>query len=319
MTNIQAINLLKGLEQSLDDYCELNDEGKTAFRMAITALEVFGNSEQLPSVQPEPCEDAVSREDCLKALSHMMGIYGLRDDYAVSRANVECMLKSMPSAHPVARDMNVLSNDLISRQAAIDALCKACGKKCDKRTFRYDCPPYDSIIPCPEHYALTVLPSAQPELHYDEWCTDCKEYDQERHCCPRFNKVIRQTVEEYKAAQPSFSQTHENDHIAEVSKTAAQPEQRWTPIKVRPMDDEERKEWSERIGYDIEYDEAVMFDCPMPDDGQEVWVCSKCGNVWQDTCRIDEGIYLEENGDWLDIVAWMPFDKPEPYREEGGE
>lgn len=59
MTNIQAINLLKGLEQSLDDYCELNDEGKTAFRMAIAALELFGNAEQLPSAQPEiiHCKD----------------------------------------------------------------------------------------------------------------------------------------------------------------------------------------------------------------------------------------------------------------------
>ena len=27
MNNQQAINLLKNLEQSLDDYCELNDEG----------------------------------------------------------------------------------------------------------------------------------------------------------------------------------------------------------------------------------------------------------------------------------------------------
>jgi len=53
MTNIQAIKLLKGLEQGLDDYCELNDEGKTAFRMAITALEVFDISEQLPSAQPD--------------------------------------------------------------------------------------------------------------------------------------------------------------------------------------------------------------------------------------------------------------------------
>lgn len=53
MNNQQAINLLKNLEQSLDDYCELNDEGKTAFRMAIMALELFGNSEQLPPAQPE--------------------------------------------------------------------------------------------------------------------------------------------------------------------------------------------------------------------------------------------------------------------------
>lgn len=29
-----------------------------------------------------------------------------------------------------------------------------------------------------------------------EWCTDCKEYDQEKHCCPRFNKVIRTTLQE---------------------------------------------------------------------------------------------------------------------------
>ena len=49
MNNQTAITLLKNLEQSLDDYCELNDEGKTAFSMAISALELFGNSEQLPS------------------------------------------------------------------------------------------------------------------------------------------------------------------------------------------------------------------------------------------------------------------------------
>lgn len=64
MTNIQAINLLKGLEQSLDDYCELNDEGKTAFRMAITALEVFGISEQLPSAQPEQEPKVTQCDQC---------------------------------------------------------------------------------------------------------------------------------------------------------------------------------------------------------------------------------------------------------------
>jgi len=53
MTNIQAIDLLKGLEQSLDNYYGLNDEGKTAFHMAITALELFGNTERLPSAEQE--------------------------------------------------------------------------------------------------------------------------------------------------------------------------------------------------------------------------------------------------------------------------
>ena len=29
-----------------------------------------------------------------------------------------------------------------------------------------------------------------------KWCTDCKEYDQEKHCCHRYSKVIRDTVDE---------------------------------------------------------------------------------------------------------------------------
>ena len=40
MTNIQAIDLLKGLEQSLDDWYGLSEKGKTAFHMAITALDM---------------------------------------------------------------------------------------------------------------------------------------------------------------------------------------------------------------------------------------------------------------------------------------
>lgn len=35
-----------------------------------------------------------------------------------------------------------------------------------------------------------------------EWCHDCKEYDAERHCCPRWTKVIRKTVEEVKQGRP---------------------------------------------------------------------------------------------------------------------
>ena len=45
---------------------------------------------------------------------------------------------------------------------------------------------------------LELVPTAEPEIHFDEWCTDCKEYDHDKHCCPRFNKVIRRTVEELK-------------------------------------------------------------------------------------------------------------------------
>lgn len=96
---------------------------------------------------------------------------------------------------------------------------------------------------------------------------------------------------------------------------AASP--RWIPVKTRPMDEEEKRYWEEHYDYTFGEDyDGIMFDCPMPEDGQEVWVCSKCGNVWQDTCEVDVGIGLEDNGDWDDIVAWMPFKRPDPYKGE---
>ena len=51
-------------------------------------------------------------------------------------------------------------------------------------------------------YCILILKDlsvkAEPEQHYDEWCTDCKEYDRVQHCCPRWNHVIRQAVDELK-------------------------------------------------------------------------------------------------------------------------
>lgn len=41
---------------------------------------------------------------------------------------------------------------------------------------------------------LLKVPSAEEESF--EWCDGCKEYDQEAHCCHRWSKMIRKTVEE---------------------------------------------------------------------------------------------------------------------------
>lgn len=49
---------------------------------------------------------------------------------------------------------------------------------------------------------LSLYPSAEPEVEVFEWCHDCKEYDQNKHCCHRWTKVIRQTVEEMRSQQP---------------------------------------------------------------------------------------------------------------------
>ena len=44
--------------------------------------------------------------------------------------------------------------------------------------------------------AIEALHKAEAQIDTDEWCTDCKEYDTERNCCPRWNKVIRETLKD---------------------------------------------------------------------------------------------------------------------------
>ena len=46
------------------------------------------------------------------------------------------------------------------------------------------------------YVALRMAIEALSDRPTDEWCTDCKEYDHEKHCCPRFNRVIRTTLNE---------------------------------------------------------------------------------------------------------------------------
>lgn len=104
--------------------------------------------------------------------------------------------------------------------------------------------------------------------------------------------------------------------LPDVPTVDAEP--KWIPITSRPMDDEERIEWSEKLGYDIANDdgEALIYTSQLPDDGQEVLVCGRYGRVWIDTFMSDPdyGCYFEDNGDMDGIVAWMPL--PKPYREK---
>ena len=46
-----------------------------------------------------------------------------------------------------------------------------------------------------------------------EWCDGCKEYDQEKHCCHRFSKVIRQAFEEMKVVHCIDCQHSEYDSV----------------------------------------------------------------------------------------------------------
>lgn len=86
-------------------------------------------------------------------------------------------------------------DDLISRQAAIKAIENL------QDCYNGFSDTYDKACIIG---ALEEVPSAQSEYRMDEWCTDCKEYDHERHCCPRFNHVIRTTLQEIQTEQPEI-------------------------------------------------------------------------------------------------------------------
>lgn len=81
----------------------------------------------------------------------------------------------------------------------------------------------------------------------------------------------------------------------------------WHRIKTRPLTDEEKEAYGEEYG--VEY--TFMYDCKMPDGGQEVLVKTQWG-IEKTTYHTDYGCYFEDYED--DVIAWMPL--PEPYKAE---
>ena len=91
----------------------------------------------------------------------------------------------------------------------------------------------------------------------------------------------------------------------------------WIPITYRPMDEEEKKDYAELTGYDIE-DLDIMLNCPLPEDGETVLITDRLGNVEVDTFIKDcDGCYFECNCDMEDVIAWMQM--PKPYEVSGTE
>ena len=131
---------------------------------------------------------------------------------------------------------------------------------------------------------LAVVALEQQEKAFDEWCTDCKEYDHNRHCCPRFSKVIRGALDKVKR-------------------------QRWIPVTERLPKKAGRyfvtARWNENMGYLVD---ALDYGFKVNED-------------WEGTDYIfpNGGAFGEDwNGEMdnleKDILAWMPL--PTPYRED---
>lgn len=83
-------------------------------------------------------------------------------------------------------------------------------------------------------------------------------------------------------------------------------EYNWHPIKLRPMTEEEKEQYSD-------YGVDAIYACELPDNGDEVLITTKYGYVTQTTFYDDDGCYFEQYEDTDEVLAWMP--KPTPYKE----
>lgn len=92
--------------------------------------------------------------------------------------------------------------------------------------------------------------------------------------------------------------------MAEFSETIV-----WHEVNIRRLTEEEIKEIDESEYYD--YIPDWIFDCKMPDDGEEILIATRWG-VDKDVNGIDEGYYLENHDEWDDVKAWARMPK---YKE----
>lgn len=98
------------------------------------------------------------------------------------------------------------------------------------------------------------------------------------------------------------------DALALAVKALEDGKQReWIPITMRPIEEDEKIDFP---------DATFMFDCHMPENGEEILITTKYG-VEFDTCYNDYGYYLDSNKSWDEVFAWMPL--PEAYKKGGAE
>ena len=89
----------------------------------------------------------------------------------------------------------------------------------------------------------------------------------------------------------------------------------WIPVKTRDMTAGEIAKLRETCDlFDSDYADFWCYDCPLPDDQQDVLITTKWGVSLVTCTHDDDGCYFDDYDDRDDVLAWMPL--PEPYKKE---
>lgn len=125
-----------------------------------------------------------------------------------------------------------------------------------------------------------------------------------------FEKILERLEREI-AGKPTPEEYNNgiNKAFSIVQKVAEEYKDGWIPIKTRPMTEEEKEYYSEYLSEG----NGMIYDCPLPDDGQEVLITSKYGSVDKTTFYTDCGNYFEQYEDYDEVIAWQPL--PKAYKE----
>ena len=118
-----------------------------------------------------------------------------------------------------------------------------------------------------------------------------------------WNRAIYKSTEIVQEVAEEYTSTEHINCSTNISTNG------WIPIKTRPMTDEEKEYYS---AYLFE-DNGFIYECPLPNDGQEVLITSKYGSVDKTTFYTDCGNYFENYEDYDEVIAWKPL--PQPYKE----
>lgn len=79
----------------------------------------------------------------------------------------------------------------------------------------------------------------------------------------------------------------------------------WIEITYHIPTDEECETYGDEFSY--------IYDCELPNNGDEVLITTKYGHVTVATFYNDYGAYFEGWEDDDEVVAWMPL--PEPFKK----